>query len=82
MRWGKTKHGDRWHMIIGETTTPVCDLPMDLIAFQDEPPPDFDARCGNCDNELRRQGREKKPKTKIKAPGRGTVYRPRHTFKE
>lgn len=77
MRWLMTPNGERAHAFIGGVTPGLTMCGMRIVDETRLAPEDTE-RCGNCDKEWRRRGRE--TKRTVKKPARTAEYRPRHTF--
>lgn len=75
MKWLMSPSGDRVHAVVnGES---ICGVPV-----VDGKESATAERCGNCDKEWRRRGRETKRKRKPWSENRAPVYRPRNKFKD
>ena len=64
MKWIKTHHGDRAHVVVRRSTNTLCGIALKdhANAIVIPGPPAGLGRCANCDEEWRRLGRKTKPK--------------------
>lgn len=83
MKYGKSRDGDRWHMLSGDDFKTLCaDKQIVIVEVRDGHLIAHSDICRNCDGKLREAGARKAAAMKRSVRSKRDVYAPRHKLKD